>query len=60
MAFAGGTLETSFARFVPSMATFSEWRALSRPFGCWEPTSMVRARARGKRMTHGLGGGPKP
>ena len=34
-ALAGVTLESSFARFSPSMATLSEERTPSRPLGRW-------------------------
>ena len=40
-AFAGVILETSFARFMASMAAFSEEMTPSRPFGGWELASMV-------------------
>lgn len=39
-AFAGVMLETSFARFKVSMATFSEESTLSRRFGCGALRSM--------------------
>ena len=41
-ALAGVILEISFARFSPSMATFSEERAPSRPFGCWDLAAMAK------------------
>ena len=42
-AFAGVMLETSFARFMASIATFSEERTPSRrPFGRWDLASMVQ------------------
>ena len=40
-ALAGVMLETSFARFRVSMATFSKERAPSRPFGRWDLAAMV-------------------
>ena len=43
-ALAGVMLEISFARFVASMATFSEEIMLPRPFGCWELVSIARGR----------------
>ena len=41
-AFAGVMLETSFARFMASMAAFSVEMVLPRPFGRWGPASMVK------------------
>ena len=41
-AFAGTTLEVSFARLRASMATFSEDRVPSCPSGRWELVVMVR------------------
>jgi len=41
---AGVTLEICFARFMASMATFSNERASSRPFCRREPASMIESR----------------
>jgi len=40
-ALAGVMLETSFARFRASIAMFSEERAPSRPFGCWDLVAII-------------------
>jgi len=40
-ALAGVILESSLARFRPSMAMFSEERPPSRPFGCWDVSVMI-------------------
>jgi len=45
-ALAGVILETSFARFMVSMATFNAEMAPSRSFGRWDSASMVGARKR--------------
>jgi len=45
-ALAGVMLESSFARFKPSMATSSEERTPSRPFGRWDLSTMVERNAR--------------
>jgi len=42
-ALAGVMLETSFARFRTSMATFSEERTPFRPFGRWNSAAMVES-----------------
>ena len=39
---AGVTFVTSFAKFSPSMATFSEERTLSLPFCRWELSVMAK------------------
>ena len=41
MAFAGVMLVASFARFMASMATFSEESVPSRPFCCWDLVIIV-------------------
>ena len=43
-ALAGVMLETSFARFMASMAVFSDEIASSRRFGCLELEAMVETR----------------
>jgi len=47
-ALAGVILETSFARFMVSMATFNEEMAPSRPFGCWGLASIVEIQRSGQ------------
>ena len=42
-ALAGVMLETSFARFIASMATFSEEIVPPRSFGRWDIASMIDA-----------------
>ena len=50
-ALAGVTLDTSFARFIASMAVFNAERAPSCRFGWWEFESM--AKTRGRRVKAG-------
>ena len=61
-ALAGEIQEISFARSRASMATFSEERAPSRPFGRWSFASMVKTRdSLEKRSgTRGVGKGQNP
>ena len=48
-ALAGVTLETSFARFMASIATFNDERTPSRRSCRWESGSMVEGQGRGER-----------
>ena len=50
-ALAGVILETSFARFMASMAMFNEERVPSRPFGRWVLAAIVE---KTWRREHGL------
>ena len=43
-AFAGVMLDTSFARFMASIATFSEEGILPRSFGCWDSRFMNQSK----------------
>jgi len=53
-AFAGVILDASFARFMASMATFSEERVPPRSFGRWDLISMNRSKgSRGNTMRGG-------
>lgn len=52
---AGVTLDSSFARFSPSMATSSEERTLSRPFGRLDLSAMVERQGSNKKAV-GRGG----
>jgi len=52
-AFAGVILETSFARFVASMATFSEEIILPRSFGRCDLVFMVKSEGRCENTTRG-------
>ena len=60
-AFAGVILEISFARFMASMATFSEEITPFRPFGRWDLASIVGAQGiRGRVMRYvGCDEGPE-
>ena len=49
-ALAGVILETSFARFMASMAMFNEEMAPSRPFGRWGLASMVETQRGDENM----------
>ena len=46
---AGVMLDSSFARFRPSTATFSEERTPSRHFGRWELSAMVETQSSCKK-----------
>ena len=59
-ALAGVMLEISFARFRVSMATFSEERALSRPFGRWDLASMVRMQGSCEKAVQRTGSEEEP
>ena len=48
-ALAGVTLETSFARFMVSMAMFNEVRVLSRPLGRWGLAAIVGTKSVGEK-----------
>ena len=45
IAFAGAMLETSFARFSPSIAAFSDERTSFLPYGRWEPSAIVETQS---------------
>jgi len=48
-ALAGVMLDSSFARFSPSMATFSEEKTLSCPFGRLDLSAMVEMQGSNKK-----------
>ena len=58
---AGVMLETSFARFIASIATFSKERAPLRPCGSWEFVAMVEVGGDERMVWYvGCAGEPKP
>jgi len=59
-ALAGVMLEASFARLRKSMATFSEERALPRPFGRWDLAAMVGMQGGCEKAVQRTGNEEKP
>jgi len=49
-ALAGVILETSFARFMASMAMFNEEMVPSCPFGCWGLAAIIEMQRGGEGM----------
>ena len=54
-AVAGVMVESSFATFSPSMATFSEKSASSRPLGCLDFPAMVEIQDGYEKAVRGVG-----
>ena len=54
-AFAGATLEASFARLRALIATFSEESVLSRPSGRWDSVAMVETKGNRGEAVRGTG-----
>ena len=59
-ALAGVILESSFARFKPSMAALSEERTLFCASGCWDISAMVEAQGSCEDAVRGKGCKEKP
>ena len=59
---AGVMLESSFAKFRPSMATLSEEKTPSRPFGRWDLSVMVETQGSCEKAVRrgGSEGEPEP